>query len=227
MSDLKPLTSGSSPTRKRLVTALESLLYANSINFENMLPAVVNSYDRDTNLATVTPQIMFVDMNDGGVNRNDMASIPCLALGGGGFVINFPIKEGDLGWIHAADRDLRNFKTTLANSKPGSGILHKFSNGMFIPDIFRQYVINAEDSESMVIQTTDGETRIAIKPGQVKITGAALVVDTDLTTFKGEVAMEKSLTVAVEATIASIPFTTHGHIQTAVSGQRTSGGATP
>jgi hypothetical protein len=226
MSDLKPLTSGNSPARKRLVTALESLLYANSINFENMLPARVNSYDRATNLATVTPQIMFVDMNDGGINRNDMTEIPCLALGGGGFVINFPIKEGDLGWIHAADRDLQTFKNTLANSKPGSGTLHKFANGMFIPDIFRQYVINAEDSESMVIQTVDGETRIAIKPGQVKITGAAMVVDTELTTFKGEVVMEKSLNVAIEATIAEIPFTTHGHTSN-TPGQRTIGGALP
>lgn len=226
MTTLKPLVSGSSTARKRLVTALESLLYANSINFENMLPAVVQSYNRDTNIATVKPQVMFVDVNDGGIPRNDMAAIPCLALGGGGFVINFPIKDGDLGWIHAADRDLTLFKKTLADSKPGSGTLHKFSQGMFIPDIFRQYVINAEDSESMVIQTVDGATRIAIKPGQIKITGAALVVDATLTTFKGEVAMEKSLTVAVEATVAGTPFTSHGHINS-TPGQRTAGGAIP
>lgn len=198
-------------------------MYSNGLDFENMIPAIVVEYDRATNLATVQPAIMNVDMADKGRSRQPLALIPTLALGAGGFVISFPIKKGDLGWIHAADRDLSTFKKTLAESTPPNGTIHKFGQGMFIPDVFRQYTINGEDADAMVIQAVGGQTRISIKQDSVKITATSLVTVDANAKFTKDVSIDGSLTVAVEATVAGIPVTTHGHISS-VPGQRTAGG---
>lgn len=230
MSDLKPLISGAPSARSQGVTALDSTLYSHDLKFENMIPAVVVEYDRKNNKATVRPAISVVFM-DGSVRpREELVEIPTLALGGGNFVISLPLKAGDLGWIHAADRDLSEFKKTLSISVPKHGVLHKFGQGMFIPDIFRQYTINQEDEGAMVIQSTDGATRISIRGDNIKITApTGVVVDTPLTTFTGNVNVSKNLNVAQsativgEATVSGIAVSSHGHISSS-PGNRTSGG---
>lgn len=230
MSELKPLISGAPPARSQMVTAIDSVLYAHDLKFENMIPAIVVEYDRNNNKATVTPAIATVFVDESVRTRQDLVEIPTLALGGGNFVISFPLKKGDLGWIHAADRDLDEFKSTLAVARPNNGTLHKFGQGMFIPDIFRQYTINEEDEGAMVIQSTDGATRISIRGDNIKITApTGVVVDTPLTTFTGDVNIEQNLNVAqsaaiaVEATVAGIAVTTHGHISS-TPGNRTADG---
>lgn len=230
MTKLTPLTSASPPARKRLVTALEQLLYSNALFTENLLPAEIVQYDRESNLATVRPMIMFVDVSGNGIRRNQVVGIPVLSLGAGGFHISFPIKEGDLGWIYASDRDISQFKQSLSSTKPSTGRNHKFADGMFIPDMFRKYVINQEDADAMVIQSVDSATRISIRGDNIKITAPSNVtVDTPLATFTNDVAVGKNLTVtgdAVingEAIVKGIAVSTHGHISSA-PGNRTANG---
>ena len=66
-----------------------------------MMPAMVTQYDRKTNMATVQPLMYWVDTQDGVHQRGDVTQIPVLSLGAGGFhITNFPIQNGDLGWIY-------------------------------------------------------------------------------------------------------------------------------
>ncbi len=137
----------------------------------DMIPATVISYDRASNRARVQPLLAVVTTANTQLQRPQVASIPVLQLGGGGFVISFPIKTGDLGWIKANDGDISLFLKTLQTASPNTARLHSFEDAMFIPDtMMRQVVINSEDAENVVLQTLDGTVRVAIWPDRVKVT---------------------------------------------------------
>lgn len=187
-------------------------------NTDDMLPAKVIAYDRATNRAQVQPLILMVTTENEQVQRAQIASVPVLQIGGGGFVMSFPIKTNDLGWIKANDRDISLFKKNYAQSPPNTQRKHKFADAVFIPDSFmRDVVINGEDEENLVIQTLDGTVRIALWEDKVKITAPEIILDTPETTCTGNLTVNGNLDVdgdAViigEATISSIEFTTHIH----------------
>ena len=167
---------------------------------DDMLPAVVIAYDRTTNRATVQPQIMLGTTSGEKVSRAQIASVPVLNIGGGGFVLSFPIKPGDLGWIKASDRDLSLYLQAGAASEewPNTRRMHSFQDGLFIPDVLRGFTLAGEDADRVTIQAVDGSTRIAIAPGLVKITAA-------------NVQMTGNLIVAGEVTASGIPLSTHKH----------------
>lgn len=148
-------------------------------NVDGMLPAQVTAYDRETNRATVQILIQVVGTDGTVVSRPLIASVPVLVLGSGGFMVNFPINAGDYGWIHASDRDISIFLQGYTESQPNTERVKSFSDGMFIPDVMRDYTINAEDDDRMVISSVDGLTRIALGDGVIKAT----VSDTLGTTF--------------------------------------------
>ncbi len=175
---------------------LRAILRLHSMNEESMVPAKVISYDRVKNVATVQPQIMQVDMNDETFLRDPIHGIPVFSFGGGGFHINFPLKAGDLGWILAADRDISQFLQGMSAARPNTNRQKKFSDSWFVPDVFRQYTVNGADTNAMVIQSTDGSTRIAISNGKIEITAPGSVkIDTPTTTITGDVIIQKTLTV--------------------------------
>jgi len=228
---LKPLVSTNAPARKRLISALEQLLYSNSLKIEDMLPAVVLNYDRNANIATVRPLIKLLDVQDIGHSRNVIAGIPVLSMGAGNFHISFPMNTGDLGWIHASDRDISQFVQSLKESIPNSGRLHSFSDAMFIPDVFRQYTIAAEDSAAMVIQSTNGATKISIRGDNIKITAPTKIllqtptVETSANLqVDGNLLVNGTAKIVGDTNIDGVSFIGHGHISSS-PGNRTSGGA--
>lgn len=227
MSDLKPLLNGTQEDKSRLSAAIAAVINSNNYKFECMTPARVIHFDRARNVATVQPLITWVDLSDRAKERGQYAEIPVISIGGGGFHISFPLVRGDIGWIHAADRDMSQFLKSLQMAKPNTGRCHKFEDGMFIPDVFRQYTISGEDSGAMVIQSTSSATRISIRQDNIKITTPSLVtIDSPLSKFTGnveiagDVIMAKTLTVATEITLKGIPESTHVHI-TGAPGQPT------
>ena len=143
-------------------------------NVDDCLPARVQSYDRKANVATVQPLVAVLTTEGGVVPRANIASVPVLAIGGGGFVVNFPLKNGDLGWIKASDRDISLYMQSLKEAKPNTDRKHSFSDGLFIPDIFRNYEIDGEDfAANMVIQSLDASVRVSLWPDRVKMTADA------------------------------------------------------
>ena len=143
-------------------------------NVDGCLPARVISYDRKKNVATVQPIIQLVAETGENVSRAAVASVPVLALGGGEFFINFPLKPGDLGWIVANDRDISHYKERLAEVRPNTFRKKSFEDGLFVPDILRNYTIAAEDLDAnMVIQHRDGKVRVAVWPDRVKVSAKA------------------------------------------------------
>lgn len=199
---LQPLLGASPSDQHDMRSMLAFVLRQFELRSDQMLPARVIQYDRAKNVATVQPLIMWIDRFDRNISRNSVVNVPVLSLGAGGFHISFPINEGDLGWVYAADRDLSQFKQTLAESAPNTGRAHRFEDSMFVPDVFRKYTIAGEDSAAMVIQSTDSATRISIRNDNIKITAPSNVtVDTPLAKFLHDVEIDGNLSVQQNTTV--------------------------
>lgn len=144
---------------------------------DDMLPARVVSYDRTTNRAQVLPLVKVLTTDGRQVGRAQIASVPVMQFGGGGFVLNFNLNEGDLGWIKANDRDISVVMQSYRENAPNSLRLHKFEDAVFIPDVMRGWTIAGEDAENAVLQTLDGSVRIALWPDRIKLTAGAIVYE--------------------------------------------------
>lgn len=206
-------------------------------NTDDMLPATIIAYDRVSNRATVQPQIMVVTTNNDKVTRAQVASVPVFQIGGGGFIMNFNLKPGDLGWIKANDRDTSLFTQGYTQSAPNTKRMHSFEDAVFFPDVMRGYTISAEDLENgnAVLQTLDGSQRIAIWQDRIKITSDnEIILDAPLTTitglldsggdagglahFRGSVQIDQNLHTDGDTTAATVSLEHHVHSASGGSG---------
>lgn len=138
-----------------------------------MLPARVVAFDRATNRASVEILIAVLTTEGTQVPRAQLASVPVFTLGGGGFMINFNLLPGDLGWIKANDRDISLFLQSYGNVKPNTLRKNNFSDSVFFPDVMRNYTINGEDDDNLVLQNLDGTIRISLFDDKIKMTAQA------------------------------------------------------
>lgn len=187
---------------------------------ETMLPARVLAYDRARNVATVQPMIAVLTTAGQAVSRAQVAEVPVVALGGGGFVLHFPLREGDLGWIEASDRDISLFMQSLDESPPNTHRLHSFADSRFLPDVLREFDAGAVGGDAMAIQSTDGTVRVELSPSRLLLVAPAVRVETPMATFTNEVTIEG------DAIIGGIRFSTHKHLGV-TPGTGTSGVPTP
>lgn len=170
---LDPADSDSMPGMMRMI--FRKLM----MNVDGMLPAEVVSYDRNSNTATVRPLIQVMGTSGESTSRQPIAKVPVLAIGGGGFVVNFPLKAGDRGWIEASDRDISKFMQSLGETTPNTLRLHSFEDGRFIPDIFSQFTISDEDEGDMVIQSLGGSTKIVVADDAIRLKSKNILIEAE------------------------------------------------
>lgn len=185
---------------------------------DDMLPAQIVSYDRASNRAKVQPLIAFVTTKNEQVQRAAVGSVPVLTLGGGGFVLSFPLKPGDLGWIKANDRDLTTFMQLLGPTAPASQRQKTFEDAMFIPDVMMKGVtIAGEDDDAVVLQSLDGSVRIALLSDTIKMTAPNIILDTPITTITGALVAGTDSTSSRTATFNGTITTTGDVIANGIS----------
>lgn len=168
MTETEPL-SGNPADDDSFAGTFRTVLLKFLQQIDDMLPAIVIAYDRTTNRATVQPQVMMGTTDGQKVSRAQVASVPVLNIGGGGFLLSFPIQPGDLGWVKASDRDISLFLQGMKEEWPHTKRMHSFQDGLFIPDAMRAFTVDGDDVERVVLQTTDGLTRVAIGDGIVRV----------------------------------------------------------
>lgn len=138
--------------------------------FEGMLPATVVSYDDATNRAVIKPLVMVGTTDGGKLSRAAVPNIPVYRFGGGGFFMRFPLKAGDFGWLKANDRDISLvFQRGGGEDWPNTERMHKFSDAMFFPDTFKEWVVNGANVDAAVWQSMDGVVSIAMADGFLKL----------------------------------------------------------
>lgn len=134
---------------------------------ENVIPAVVVSYDRKKNIVTCQPAINRVDRQGNEIKRA-LLVLPCFNPCGNGIGINFPLKEGDTGWVIGCDRDAENFKGTLKTGAPATDNVHQYAFGFFLPDKIKDINVSEGNNNALVIQTLDGSTGMAMESGRIE-----------------------------------------------------------
>jgi hypothetical protein len=208
-------------------------------NTDDMLPARVIAFNGDRNAprVTVEPLVKILTTAGQAVARAQIASVPVLQCGAGGFLLSFPIKPGDLGWIKANDRDISLFLQSYNPGTPNTLRLHSFEDGVFIPDCMRDYTIDGEDDGAAVLQSVDGTVKVVLTDEKLvlaapdcKMTMEAGTVEIDapagVTINAADAIMTGNLTVTGEVTANGIPLSTHRHTGV-VAGGDTSGGPVP
>lgn len=151
-----------------LTGVLELAIRKALLKHDDMLPAKIISWNRSTNRAQIEILYM-VTMTDGSVHQKGApAEVPTLALGGGGNVLVWPLKAGDLGWIKATDRDISLFLQSYKVDRGASRRIHCFEDGVFIPDAMKGFVM--ADANAACLQTLDGKSSVAVKNGSITFT---------------------------------------------------------
>ncbi len=184
------MTTNAPPSRNpanddTLVGAFELVIRKLKQNWHDMLPCVVVSHDRGSNRVSVRPIIRVIDTEDRQIQRDVIASVPVLNLGSGGFLVNFNITAGSLGWIKASDRDISLFLQSYKEEAPNSERMHRFSDGLFIPDVMTGYDIASEDGAAMVIQNLDGSVKIALDDSQIRVINDSVRLEIDKDSVSG------------------------------------------
>lgn len=149
---------------------------------DGMLPAHVVAVggSRNAPRVTVQPDVSMLTTEGERVARAQIASLPVFQFGAGGWLLSFPIKPGDTGWILASDRDISLYLQSGKEAQPNTFRIKSFSDALFIPDAMRNYIIVAEDEARPVWQKADGTVRIALADTFVKLTAPrGLGVNTD------------------------------------------------
>lgn len=181
---------------------------------DDMLPAKVIAYDRTTNRARVQPLISIVTTLNTQLSRAQIASIPVLQLGGGGFVLSFPINTGDIGWIKANDRDISLFLQSMTETQPNTQRKHSFEDAIFIPDTMFSNVSIAEgDEDKVCLQSLDASTKITLGSNIVEIEATMIKLTGDITssgnlTVDGDIISKGGV-----GTSVSLHDHTHGGVQ--------------
>lgn len=149
-------------------------------DMDHMLPCrVVAVSERSKNRVTVEIMVSMVNTARQVVKRAQVASIPIYQPSAGGFLINLPVAEGDLGWVKATDTDISLFLQTLLSAPspqpPNTFITHKFDSAVFWPDnMGHGAVFDGDDDGKLVIQNNAGTSKIVMDDTTIAITSTNL-----------------------------------------------------
>lgn len=149
-------------------------------NLDDMLPAVVVSYDPASNRATIKPLVMIGTTDGSKKSRATVSNIPVFRFGAGGFFQRYPVKAGDFGWLKANDRDIslvlqRGGQQDWPNTKRR----HNFSDAMFFPDTIKDWIVAGADLEAMTLQSLDGNSVVSIAQDAIELRVGSQVLRLD------------------------------------------------
>lgn len=158
------------------------------MNTDGMLPCKVIAVTPDRKFVTVQPMIQIVGTGGEKMSRAQIAKVPAIAIGAGNWIMSYPVKPNDLGWIVASDRDISLYIQANAEAAPNTGRIHSFSDGLFIPDKARDeaLTIAAGDADKATWQSLDGTVKITLGTDKISVVHPTLVeVTTPHETVKG------------------------------------------
>lgn len=179
-------------------------------NVDGMLPARVLAYDRTANRVQVELLIAMISTSGQQVSRAQIANIPVINIGGGGYILNFPLKTGDLGFVMANDRDISLFLQSFAESPPNTRRVKNFADGVFIPSVLTNYDVTGEDN-NMVLQSLDGTVKISLASDHITIKApVSVTIDTPLTTITGKLVVNNLMKTLGGLAVYGIATGTYG-----------------
>lgn len=185
---------------------------------------VVN-YSRKTRDVEVVPLVRGISRQHGFVARNHFIT-KAMQFAANGFVVDLPIKQGDVGWVIASDRDSFGAKKTHEISNPDSTNSHLYEWGFFIPDYYgmlmneqrtaEEKAFDGED-DRLVISTFNGLQKVSVGKEDIRINSINITDSTKSTSViikDGTTTVNSSTQVSVTAPVATINSSTKVDITT-------------
>lgn len=155
---------------------------------DGMLPCKVIAATADRKYVTVQPMVSVVATDGTVTQRAQITQVPVLQMGGGNYVLSFPVAADDLGWILANDRDISAYIQTSEATPPNTGRMQNFSDAVFIPDKARQWSLDGGDADAAVWQSLDGTIKVAVSEGSITLKHpTTVIIDSPLSAFVGEI----------------------------------------
>lgn len=132
------------------------------------IPAIVEEYDREKNVVTVQPAISEAIAGGKYIERAKLKA-PVFQPAGGGFVLSFPLKKGDTGWLIACDRDISLFKQQKTKINPNTYRTHSFEDSFFIPDFVNGFKPDNDMKDCLVLSRTDKSSKLVIGKDSINL----------------------------------------------------------
>lgn len=164
-------TSTNESNEGSLTGVLNTVLDKFQRNLQVMLPCMVTKVDRDKNKVSVIPLIRILLADGTTAKRSQVFNVPISNYSAGGFIINFPVKVGDYGYIKTCDRDITLFKQGWNEAKPNTLRKNSFEDSVYVPDVINpsEYEIAGEDADNLVIQSFDNSVKITLSEDSIKM----------------------------------------------------------
>lgn len=178
---------------------------------ENAIPCIVQNYDAKKNIVTVNPAINVATTTGEYVQRG-VIKITAWRFASAGFVMHYPIKKGDTGWIIGSDYDTSLFKQTKTISDPNTYLKHKYHFGFYFPDSIDGFNVSEDDDGRLVFQNTSGTEKISIGPNDTKILSANLSINATSLTVMGETQFNGNVNISGDMHSANYDTHTHGGV---------------
>ena len=183
------------------------------MKMEKVAPAQITSYDRVKNRATV--QILNYSITSTGdkIARKPLNDIPVQVFGGGEFCLSFPIKQGDIGFLIAADSDISVWKKLLQLFAPATYQKHRYKDGIFFPLILNGFSFSADENNSVLLTSMDGDTKISLKPDYITLSAQNTIINTTNANIQATNATVEASNINLNGTLTinGQPYLSHTH----------------
>lgn len=151
-----------------LLSVIEALIKREIYNLQTCIPAIVKKVI-DRNTVIVSPAIELLNSKRELIKWADI-TVPIHTPSAGGFLISFPVKAGDCGWLMAGDVDPSLFLETP--TRPAAQNIftrHNYQFGYFMPSNLNKTNVDGHDA-AFIISSVNGDTLISIEDGKINIT---------------------------------------------------------
>ncbi|CAB5223211.1 hypothetical protein UFOVP380_17 [uncultured Caudovirales phage] len=163
------------------------------------MPAVIESYDAGTSLATVRITIPHLRDDDEALEVPLISAVPVLWPRAGQASITFPLAKGDWGLVIHCDGDIDLWATALDSSQPESNRRHAWTDAVFLPQTH-----GLQASSQVGLTLAHGANTVTLSSTGITISATNI-------TLAGNVAVTGTLDVTGGTTLAGIPFLSHRH----------------
>ncbi len=152
---------------------IRTALEASKAGLHVSTPGIVESYDPETQTATVKPTLPRPSLTRDGYEFLDLPVLPRVPIKferAGGFFISYPVAKGDRVMLVFMDRSMDQWSELGREGDPRDGRTHDLSDGVAIVGLYPASEPLADAHATNMVLGKDGGVQIHIKPsGEIHI----------------------------------------------------------
>lgn len=138
------------------------------------LPGILQSFDAEKMTAVVQPAIKGIfrkkDGSETVVTLPQCLDVPVQFIGGGGFTLTFPMKEGDEGLLVFSSRCIDAWWQSGGIQPQAEIRLHDLSDGFFLPGTRSvPRVLENFSTDNAELRADNGDVKIVLQPEEIDV----------------------------------------------------------